>query len=514
MTDPNLTALSTALERAIIEVIDLSIEPAALIGEDGKVAHMNPAGTELFGAPLAELVGQRMPGTGGHRAATRSADAAGERECPGSIAVITGSVQQPESLRLSTKDGRALWVLASAVPLFDDSGKARAAVVQLATPTQPFVYVPLPILFWRIEADDFVFLECNVAAHGLDGEECENLTGRRASELLPGMDEIIDCMRRAVNSERSATTTRPFGLTGVFPTRVRDVTCLFFAPDMLAMFLEESKSAALDRLATLESEIRNAELACWRRFREDRRALIDQYVRTLDARCDELARELHDGVGQIAASLALELGAVADDKHSEELKGPLGRARNTAESIVEEIQRLTLGLHPRALDDLGLGPALRHLTHSFHAHLDVDATYAGLDELTDRTLDLAVYRIVQEALSNVVRHSASRAASLLVRVTSTATGAGHVRIVVENPGPRRDDTTGSGFGLRSLRERVDLLGGHLDTNDLPDGGFSLNALLPVCVSPSSPNPPTRAPGQKTSALSHSEARPPGSSKKM
>jgi two-component system, NarL family, sensor histidine kinase UhpB len=194
--------------------------------------------------------------------------------------------------------------------------------------------------------------------------------------------------------------------------------------------------------------------------------------RVLDAQESErlrVSRELHDEVGQTLTAVLLQLGRIA--KHAgPELAGELDEAQEKARETLEEVRRISLELRPEALDDLGLASALVALSERFG--LDVtrrlDRDLPALDEESE----LVIYRVAQEALTNVARHSGSERAELeLVGSNGTVT----LRVLDEGRGIDAED----GGGLRGMRERAVLVGAELSVRRRESGGTEVRLAVPV-----------------------------------
>ena len=194
-----------------------------------------------------------------------------------------------------------------------------------------------------------------------------------------------------------------------------------------------------------------------------------------------LRRDLHDGLGPRLAALTLRLDTahdlLADDPQAATLLTDL--AERMAEAVAD-IRRLVYALRPPTLDDLGLVGALHQTAESYRpGGLRVDvATYGPEGNLLPplpAAVEVAAYRIAQEALTNVVKHA--RARSCTIRLTFEAA---HWTLLIEVD----DDGIGiavgqtGGIGLGSMRERAEELGGACTVMPLPDGGTRVRALLP------------------------------------
>ena len=205
--------------------------------------------------------------------------------------------------------------------------------------------------------------------------------------------------------------------------------------------------------------------------------------RLVEAREEErrrLRRDLHDGLGPQLSSQALTIDAVRklmrrDPDAAEEL---LLELKADAQNAVTDIRRLVYGLRPPALDDLGLLGALRETAAQYGSKgLDVAIEAPKSLPPLSAAVEVAAYRIAQEALTNVARHA--RAGSGTVRL---AIEDGTLRVEIRDDGvgmPRADRTGHAGVGLTSMRERATELGGSLHVGPMPEGGTRVLATLPL-----------------------------------
>jgi signal transduction histidine kinase len=190
-----------------------------------------------------------------------------------------------------------------------------------------------------------------------------------------------------------------------------------------------------------------------------------------------LARELHDGTGQELTSILLGLSAVEHATSLDEARAAAASLRDLVVTTLQDVRQLAVDLRPKALDDFGLGPALVRLGQSVRetGKLDVQVgAHLGSARLSQET-ETAVYRIVQEALANILKHADAHHASIV----ATRRG-GSVSIVVEDDGRGFDVAApAEGMGLAGMRERVDLLDGILAIESAPGRGTTVVAELPV-----------------------------------
>jgi two-component system sensor histidine kinase UhpB len=187
-----------------------------------------------------------------------------------------------------------------------------------------------------------------------------------------------------------------------------------------------------------------------------------------------IARDLHDEVGQVLTGVLLQLNSIAET--APEQRGELDQARQAVRRALDEVRRISSELRPEMLEHLGLVSALTELATSFArvSGIGVDRDFpAWLPKLAPE-IELAVYRIAQESLTNVARHAEAS------RVT-IALEPGHDSVVL------RVADDGRGFaggpvehgGLRSMRERALLVGGALAIKEAPDGAVEVRLEVPA-----------------------------------
>ena len=191
-----------------------------------------------------------------------------------------------------------------------------------------------------------------------------------------------------------------------------------------------------------------------------------------------LARELHDETGQALTSILLGLRAVDDKATDEETRKAVSDLRELVVATLQDVRRLAVQLRPKALDDFGLVPALERLVQTFaetsgiEVHLEPHLGASRLPAEVETTL----YRIVQEALTNVVKHAdASRVSILLARRGGTAVA------VIEDDGRGFDNGTvqSHGVGLLGMQERVELHDGRVIVESTPGSGTTLRVEVPL-----------------------------------
>ncbi|HEV2998432.1 MAG TPA: sensor histidine kinase [Solirubrobacteraceae bacterium] len=208
------------------------------------------------------------------------------------------------------------------------------------------------------------------------------------------------------------------------------------------------------------------------------------------------ARELHDETIQGLGALRLQLANARDGQDAQELKSAVDAALEGLGLEIEGLRHLITELRPAALDDLGLVPALEALARRAQAidglevRTEIDLGPEGQEQRLDAELESTIYRIVQEALTNVSRHAQASSATVRVRRAE-----GTLRVTVTDDGqglpdgrapsgPRGDGLEG-GFGLSGMRERAELVGAELDLSSAPGGGTTVRMSVSLAGRPTS-----------------------------
>jgi signal transduction histidine kinase len=221
-----------------------------------------------------------------------------------------------------------------------------------------------------------------------------------------------------------------------------------------------------------------------KRAEESARKLGAQVLKMQDEERRRIARDLHDSVGQAVAILSMNLGALGRSENlSQRETGIVCDSKEIAQGVSDEVRTISYLLHPPLLDDMGLPAALKWYVNGFSkrtgiaSHLELSRNFGRLPE----DCEIAIFRIIQEALTNVHRHSESICAT--VRLTLSPA---NVRVEIVDRGKgipadrQREFLAGAemGVGLRGMRERVAQLGGRLDLQSSP-AGTTVSATFPL-----------------------------------
>ena len=210
---------------------------------------------------------------------------------------------------------------------------------------------------------------------------------------------------------------------------------------------------------------------------EQRRDLAQQLIASQESTFRSISRELHDEFGQILTAVGTILQR-ADRRSVREGISPvvdLHEVREIVQSTLEKVRSLSQALHPSVLDEAGLESALAAYLPGFEQRTGVTITYekSGSDHELDREVAIHLYRVVQEALNNVVRHSKSSRAAVRLRFDDAV-----LVVEIEDEGIGYPKQATHGLGLVSMRERVDLVKGTIEFVRGKAGGALVRATAP------------------------------------
>lgn len=249
---------------------------------------------------------------------------------------------------------------------------------------------------------------------------------------------------------------------------VRDFELQAYRTDGIIIWTSENVRAVRDdsgRLLYYEGMV--LDITRRKLSEKERFELLGRLVTAQEDEQRRISRELHDQMGQSLAALLLGLRSITDLADSEEAKGQIVRLETIANRIAEEMHTLTRELRPTALDDFGLDSAISNYTQEWSQQTNIRVDFHAngmLDQRFDSQLETAIYRIVQEALNNVLKHAKAKSVSVILRKTGS-----NLSLIVEDDGVGFDaeallktPVRHRRFGLLGMRERVTLVGGSLN----------------------------------------------------
>ena len=246
-------------------------------------------------------------------------------------------------------------------------------------------------------------------------------------------------------------------------------------PDRLERIAEQvarikSDNARLvERVAESERRFRRISLGVLRLQEEER---------------SRISRDLHDGIGQLLTALKIQLELLEREAKSlPEILSRVESARELSETALAEVRQLSHLLRPQMLDELGLESTLRWLARTFHKRtgIAVEVAFEGAERRGTPDVETLVYRIVQEALTNVAKHSGARTATVTL---GREPGRLFVRVEDRGAGFQPQEALSGtdeerGFGVRAMRDRVEFVHGRFSLRSAPGEGTVVEAEIPI-----------------------------------
>jgi two-component system, NarL family, sensor histidine kinase UhpB len=468
------------------QAIHAALEGIITIDERMRIIMINPAAQRMFGRSASEAIGlpldELLPARyrASHRVHVQRFFESDQVERPmGSPTQLFGLRANGEEFPLqaaickvefASESGRMLCCTAM---LYDRSTEqALSKEIDTLNHQMRVVFERAPVAIWITDGDRIAFANkaCGRlfgvdAPEQLIGQQIHHLlsvdphdSGLEWSPLLPsgGADEI---------KLMSGRIARPDGMDREVEIAVTPL------PDhgqrFVQMVIVDTTLRAQERRSLLDS-------------RRTLRALSASIVDAREEERKRIARELHDELGQRLTALKMELSAIEGRMAKDEESEGLQRMLDMVNETVAATRRIALGLRPPMLDDLGLEAAIEWLVADFRQRnpIRVDLRLEPLREPMAPTVSIALYRILQEALTNITRHAGAQQ----VRIGLTLRGR-WAQLEVQDDGqgfPEEGPQARRGsFGLIGMRERVRMLGGQLQLKNRQEGGARLVVRLPL-----------------------------------
>ncbi len=257
------------------------------------------------------------------------------------------------------------------------------------------------------------------------------------------------------------------------------------AYEQLQAKLEEQTAELFSLEKSLQTEIAAREQAevALQETEELRGAFIEAVLTMQDEERNQLARELHDEMGSKLTSISIGLRSLDQVDSVQAARKELGKVQKLVDGIMRDVSRLARGLYPLSLEQLGLHAALRQYVDEFSRihSLKVHVHAENLDDELSASAAKAIYRMVQEALTNVAKHAEARNVSVVLGKKGS-----EIRVFVEDDGQGLPESTArsegrrvTGIGLHGIRERASLLGGTMEIESKRGEGTALLVRIPA-----------------------------------
>ena len=288
--------------------------------------------------------------------------------------------------------------------------------------------------------------------------------------------EIVDSLSALQRASRERHEAEAALLYSSAQTRVMSLASLAIIVGLVVAFV------ATRHVGRLEHEIQRGQ-AAERQNRRDLERLSARLVTAQEEERRSLARELHDAVGQALTAIKMEMGvAMRGIETDSRARRALDQGRAIAESTLQNVRDLSQLLHPSMLDDFGLPEAVNAHLRSFSKRTGIrtQLTHERMDDRLPPEIEVCVYRIVQEALTNVGRHSGASSCTV-----SLVRREGMLHLTIEDDGRGIDTVAPLGLdarrrlGLIGMRERAQALAGTFVIENRAEGGTRVQVRLPA-----------------------------------
>lgn len=302
------------------------------------------------------------------------------------------------------------------------------------------------------------------------GWPADDLEGRRVEVLIP--DSLREAHERHRKGYMTAPHDRPMGV----------------GLDLMGRRRDGSQFPVEVSLSPWQKDHGDMRVICSVRDVSGYRRLqnfSEGALRATEEERKRIARELHDDTAQRLATLILRVGTLAREEDRQRRSQLFDEIRAEMVEAAEGVKRMSRGLRPPELEELGLALAVRaHVRTLRESGFPVTAQLGSVDEHLDDTQKLALYRILQEALSNARRHSGASSATLrLFR------SGGEIVAEVSDRGsgftPSRVYDGQAGLGLLGMQERVAMIGGRITLDSEPERGTRVRVVVPTNTEASS-----------------------------
>ena len=484
---------SEELFRTLVEDTPVCV---ALLGPNQEIQFVNPAGLKLLGTKREALVGKRVADLGITALNENGTEMPFPmRPAPRAVASKLAVLNEVMGWRLAGSND-ILWIQGGVVPLFGENGELNRLVASFSDITERKKAEE------ALRASEELFRTLVENLHvgiSLIGPSQEILFANRASSKMFGLREGQSLGKTALDLGMT-----PLDESGMqIPASMRPVARAIATKQPVLNWVMGWRLPGANDILWIQGESvplfgKNGELkyiiAAYSNITERKKA--DEALRQLSTRLLQLqdeerrhvGRELHDVLAQSVMAVNLDLARVARSPVplDKQAKHALADARSMLAEMSREIRTLSYTLHPPVLDELGLVSAIQEFSTGFseRSGITLEAEIeAGFGRLAQEA-ETALFRIVQESLSNIQRHSGSKTARIHLRG-----GTEFVELQVSDQGRGMDQInihhgggpgTRLGVGILGMRERMAQLGGRLEVES-SSSGTTVRATLPLKV---------------------------------
>lgn len=332
--------------------------------------------------------------------------------------------------------------------------------------------MPVPTFTWQKTRNDFVMIDYNDAGNVLSQKKAHEFLGKSAKLLFGNIrPDIIYDFKKCFKNRKVIKREMSYRRLIDGEDRVYAVTYAYVPKDFILFHAEDITERKRAEKALIESE-------------EKLRVLSSHLLSAQEAERRRFAIEMHDEVGQALILLKFQIARMLNKltKRDNELRAKLQRILQCNGQLIENVRRISRGLIPVLLEDSLLSDALRDLIREFALRYKVKThlSLIYIDELFSRESQINIYRIFQETLSNVAKHSRARNVTIRLMRKSKA-----VLFMIEDDGrgfnvdQHRSSISTQGVGLTAMKERTIMLGGTLEVRSKLGRGTEIRLKVPI-----------------------------------
>lgn len=293
-------------------------------------------------------------------------------------------------------------------------------------------------------------------------------------EFIQGETACLTCLQAtSVNCQRSKSKHKTFPLKTMQRGVGKIVICFKEEPNGIQLRFIDSFARQLSII------IENVELWQELKYKEELRLkLLDKVITAQEEERRRIARELHDETSQSLTSITLGLSMLEEVETAEEKRSKLLELKEIAEKTMAEVHYISWSLRPSALDDYGLLPAIKMYANDFSKKygVEVDIQVIGFEQVRlPSTVEVTIYRVIQEALTNVARYAEAESVSIIIKQARN-----QVSLIIEDDGIGFDvakildkKIAKEHLGLKGMQERIESIGGHFFIESNPGFGTSI-----------------------------------------
>jgi PAS domain S-box-containing protein len=451
--------------------------------QDGKFRFINSNAASYAGYTREEMLGQEV--------SLLVSPEDMEKVKQNARAMLRGEMSSPYEFRIITKQGETRWIMETVISILHEGRPAilgnsmditerKQVEERLRKSEERFKSLyqesPIPTFTWQKKGDDFVLINFNEAAIQLTNGKVADILGSSTVELYRDMPQVLNDMNLCYKEQ--STIRREMTSKHFAPGRFLSVNYGFISPDLIIVHTEDQtdRKQAEEELRISRSQLRALAMHL-QQIREEERTMI--------------SREIHDEMGGGLTGLKMDLSwllrKMGDADPCEERVALLDKIHTSnalIDQMIKVVRRISADLRPSVLDDLGLIAALEWQLSEFTSRTEIPHEFATTFEYVNMEKDtaVAVFRIFQEALTNVMRHSGATKVVVVLREDERSL-FGDESLILEI----RDNGRGiteeeilnpESLGLLGIKERVLVFKGEISIRGKPGGGTSVILKIP------------------------------------